>query len=163
MFTRGVVKKLEATPWSHVRALWRETLGAIESISVPTLTFAKEEEDLIPWAAHNDFMIRFTKLPVMASLFGFLSFRWNKTTHALVFCLYITTLSFLSCPSIHLVGSCLSSALFCCFFALKVIPPLKSITKQKNFGFTFQSLSNFFNVMHSNLDYLPENCSTWQD
>lgn len=36
----GVVEKLEETPSSHVRAFWRETFDAAESMSVPVAIFA---------------------------------------------------------------------------------------------------------------------------
>ena len=40
MSLRGVVENLEETPSSQLRAFWRETSGAAETISVPTATDA---------------------------------------------------------------------------------------------------------------------------
>lgn len=54
MSLRGVVENLEARPSSQVRAFWRETLGAAETMSVPVATFAK---NLVPRAADTDLMI----------------------------------------------------------------------------------------------------------
>lgn len=40
MSLRGVVENLEETPSSQLRAFWRETLGAAETMSVPAATAA---------------------------------------------------------------------------------------------------------------------------
>lgn len=41
MSLRGVVQNLEETPSSQVRAFWRDTDGATETMSVPTAADAK--------------------------------------------------------------------------------------------------------------------------
>ena len=71
MSLRGVVENLEETPSSQVRAFWRETLGAAETMSVPTATFAYDL--IIPRAdTDTDFMAeevaaRFTITDAIAS------------------------------------------------------------------------------------------------
>lgn len=45
MSLTGVVENLEETPSSQLRAFWRETSGAAETMSVPTATAAKARDE----------------------------------------------------------------------------------------------------------------------
>lgn len=70
MSLRGVVENLEETPSSQLRAFWRETFGAAETMSVPTATDAKALHDrpiarppVVDLIAE---LVRFTRVDAMA-------------------------------------------------------------------------------------------------